>query len=96
MFYIKSKVLALPIQCDFCRAKVTFANLVGVLPVLCEVCHIGVISANLVWILLFWHEQGLEIGGKTSFMAFKQGIPPNIWKQKQCKKKKNKHYLICF
>ena len=48
MFYIKSKVLALPIQCDFCRAEVTFANSVGVLPVLCEVCHIGVISANLI------------------------------------------------
>ena len=84
MFYIKNKVLALPIQCGFCRAEVTFANLVGVLPVLCEVCHFGVISANLVGILLFWLEQGqgLEIGGKTSFMAFKQGIPPNIWKQK--------------
>ena len=48
MFCIKSKVLALPIQCDFCRAELTFANSFGVLPVLCEVCHIGVISANLV------------------------------------------------
>ena len=48
MFYIKSMVLALPVECDFRRAKVTFANLVGVLPVLCEDCHIGVISANFV------------------------------------------------